>query len=252
LKEREMNRPKWTLANASEYNRAADSNLGRYVASDPRASNRTARLVSSPATNLLAFAYAKPPLTRNGNKAFAVVRAYAPRGLERATPAQFQTTSEGRLLQLQEQVRHMFASLILRPTVNDPVNPDGYSKNLSFTAKMHFARKGPYGLGPDFTTMRPAWAADVLRAATVLLDAMPWLRYCDVCGALFFKVKRRQVCSRRCGVVRQSRRRWKRLKKGDETERRGRPRTPFSDPIETAHEEWIGIVTQRPSRRSRR
>src|SRR5262249_24233414 len=117
----------------------------------------------------------------------------------------------------------------------------GYSTLPPFTATMHLARSGPYGLGPDPRTVRPSWMADVLRAATVLLDAMPWLRYCGLCGRLFFQVKSQRVCSRRCSVVVQSRRRWTRAKKGRPAERRGRPRTDYASVVAAAHQRWMHV-----------
>jgi hypothetical protein len=249
----DVNRAKWSLSLVREYNRVADSNLRRYVEADPRSAYRTARRVSAPAVALLTFAYTEPPLRSSAVQALAVVRTYPPRGLERATPGQFKTTSERGLAQVQEQVRRALAGLILKPTVEDPDNPRGYWKTPQpFTATMHCYRSSPYGLGPDFESMRPPWMADVLRAATVLLDAIPWLRYCALCGRLFFKVKRQRVCGRRCGVVSQSRERWRREKKGDPSEHRGRPRTDYAGPIGAAHQGWIREHRSGASSRRRR
>ena len=47
----------------------------------------------------------------------------------------------------------------------------------------------------------------VLSALAVLGDALPWFRFCKVCGRIFFRVKRQNSCSPRCSIVLQGRRR---------------------------------------------
>jgi hypothetical protein len=93
------------------------------------------------------------------------------------------------------------------------------------------------GLGLRFMVeITPAHLQVVLLAMFVLTDASSWLRFCEVCGRIFFKVKRQLGCSRRCSIVLQGRRR---VSEESERSSRGRKRQAFEAAIESIHIEWI-------------
>jgi hypothetical protein len=242
-----MKAPKWNEAIAREYNPNADVNLKYYVSGDPRWADRVARAVRAPASALLSFAYSRSPFAPGMAAALAAVRAYNPRSVAGfPMPSTRVVSPRQDLPELQRTIQRMIGAVILRPPGDDAENPStAWTLPVSFAATVWCARSSAYGLGPELKDVEPRWVADAIRACSVLLDAIPWLRFCALCGRVFFKVKQQRVCSLRCRRVRQSRERWSRSRKTHPLERRGRPRTPYRESFDGAHTAWLRMVDER-------
>ncbi len=107
-----------------------------------------------------------------------------------------------------------------------------------FEAHMMYLRVGIYALN-DLENVQPRWMRHALAVADVLTDAVPWLRFCDLCARLFFKAKQKRWCSRGCASVAHSRS----LAKGEKWERRGPPRVPREAPNVAAYNAWLGMAS---------
>ena len=97
------------------------------------------------------------------------------------------------------------------------------------------------------TDVQPDYGRLVLAAGAVLRRSLPWLRFCALCGHLFFKVKRQITCSPLCYSVLQARKRPDRRPKGDT---RGRKPRNYSTANEVEHTSWLRAAYRRRIRRA--
>ena len=135
----------------------------------------------------------------------------------------------------QEFLRKAVATLVLRyrdgEDVMDRVWPSG---GISIPMKIAYRRRRGLivpiiGSGARDGLWSPA-------LVDVLSESFRWLRFCPLCGRLFFKIKRQSHCSRMCygrSTVR------RRERKGNDA--RGRPRVAFESQLEAMHNAWIHL-----------
>ncbi|MBI3455492.1 MAG: hypothetical protein HY002_06875 [Candidatus Rokubacteria bacterium] len=239
-----MRTTKWDMKFAGWQNELADANLRHFLGADPqwiRQAHRTAATVREPSAAMLHFAYldlAAPASGPRARQALEAVRHYSahPGVLTRlvlpTSPKPTRLRKE-ELAVLQRDLRTALARLVIG------YDADGVDLSAWETGEIRVVlahvRDGPAVLS-DITAVSPRWGRELLGLLAVLESSTPWLRYCALCGRLFFKVKRKLLCSRTCAVVYQARRGRAGRRPG---ERRGRRQTDLAEPVAAEHNAWI-------------
>lgn len=241
----------WTLGIGLDYNAVADALLravqqqqpaggdvngsGERRAEADRWMRRLARAVTQPAAEILDFIYADKPKSDR----LSSVRGYRPRGGLRIGAA---TEIRGRRTRLdaarvQRELRRGIAELVLAPGIEHARDPLPFGPRGEWRlprigdVDLLCVRSSAWGLGPDVVTVDYLWKIDALLGASVLLDALPWLRFCKLCGRLFFKIKRQEFCRREHGNIAAHR-------SAGESDR-GRPRESFEAENVERHNAWL-------------
>ena len=230
--------------NIMDINRAADEMLQLYVRHHRRKAQRQWGTVRPAAISLLNFAYS--PFVSNrrslaqSKKQLREVLGFSTVGaavVPVVAPVDRVVLSDHDLKRIHRWTRKMLASLVLNYR---PDAPPGAACFDTPPCKVRYFRGQPDLL---FSTVEvePCYMRLVLASAEVLRAAIPWIRFCEVCLQLFFKVKRQRFCGRqRCKEVFHGRNRHER--KTDPAERRGRPRIDYAAPTVAEHRAWIRMA----------
>jgi hypothetical protein len=258
--------PNWSLRDAERYNRWAEKSLRDEMTRSAKVGiwevrhlQHTAQRVSAPTEVLLRYAYAEwrgsVPARKVSEELKPVFTYFHPaRGVgSRVALAPPTSFSANELRQAQIWVRMMIAQLLLAYYPNgtsrgwQPPEDEGAHRFLPLPkinrAVFTVARVGLFAVGPEITGDRgmlsPPWMRLVIPASAVLVDAQPWLRFCALCGRVFFKVKRKRLCApdhAKVFFARQARENGSRRASGP---RRGRKRTEYEEQVIAQHQTWL-------------
>lgn len=234
----------WSLRVGMEQNRVADASLAIRMQTNPREYQRIAARVRQAAVSLLKLAYMN---TGSGRRlqtdAMPILNnvlsysAHPSHWLHVTPPSRTIRLKSGEVHQVQEVARESLGKLILAyPPEDAELSFSRCWRLPPFEARLRYMRAGSYLLH-DIEQIKPRWMKYAVAIGAVLTDAMPWFRFCALCGRLFFKVKRQGVCSLTCKSPYQARRRYTR--KGDAGETRGRPKKNYAGPVEAVHTQWL-------------
>lgn len=229
----------WKLSDARTYNVAMDRLLARSK-ENSRELQQIARRLSGPARALLDFVYldlkANRRVPSEAKRSLTAALEYSPLGWRRLVlPPKSKVLSASEIQKVQQAAQEWLARLVLNYDAEE-----GWSVEWrlpKFEAHMVYLRVGIYALY-DLSGLEPQWMRHALTVGDVLSDAVSWLRFCDLCGRLFFKVKRKRWCSHGCGSVYHSRRQ----AKGSEFERRGPQPKAREAPYVAAHSNWLRMA----------
>jgi hypothetical protein len=192
-----------------------------------RARLGAARQLRASASALLEFVHGDAPLSGLLNFAHArPERALFVVGGPTATFTRRQVRTA------QREVRRGVAALILR---DGPGNL--WKLPPSSQARFVCSQGDLLGYGPQLVVVRPEHVALTLAAAAILVDALPWLRFCPLCGKLFFKVSRQSGCTPSHVDTMRARRRPRKHAE----ERRGRPQQDFSGWAVAQYTAWLRL-----------
>ena len=236
----------WTLNYGRRQNAVAESGLRLQMKTAPRELTKTASAVREAANAVLRLVYQQVPSSGPMPKPLAkdIVRiishANTPHHHGRLyIPLEMAHFSLPHVRRVQRITQTVLAGLWLQ---YDPqAEGDLIWNSLPFRARFTYVRTGSYLLY-DIINVQPQWQRLMIAVCAVLKDATAWLRFCELCGRMFFKVKRQILCSNpRCKAVYHARRR---LRKGADDERRGRPRIDFAAETETIHNRWIRVASE--------
>lgn len=246
-----MNR--WALAEGKAQNVAADYLLARLARHHPRDIQRWARTVSPAATALLAFAYEDLRRIRPASRARILgqvkeLLAYRSPVGGRWPQVQNLALSERALRRAQGELRTALARLVLRHR-EGTLPGAGYWRLPRSGIVKRFYRVADWmqwSMG-----VMPRYMEVVFAAADVLSEAVPWIRFCQLCGRAFFKVKGQRYCTTRCKAVLHARVKGEKKKKGGGG---GRPRVDYAAEVVTIHTAWLhgatrGFVAEAKGRR---
>lgn len=240
--------------NIMDINRAADEMLQLYVRHHRRKAQRQWGTVRPAAISLLNFADSPFVSNRRGlaqrKKQLREVLGFSTVGaavVPVVAPVDRVVLSDHDLKQIHTWTRKMLASLVLNYRPDAPPGAASFETPPCKVLASYFRGR------PDllFCTVevKPRYMHLILASGEVLRAAMPWIRFCEVCLRLFFKVKRQRFCGRqRCKQVFHGRNRHER--KTDSAERRGRPRINYAAPTLIEYEAWLRMAYER-SRRQR-
>jgi len=273
-----MNTTKWTHADGVEQNRAleaASASVKTSRSGQSREEQRRWRTVRPAAVALLNFAYSRLEKDREGSPG-SVKRGPGARQTEqqrmeererktrylrpldvmwKECPDEWIPLSASRTgvdlrwedaRRVQADIRDAIARLVLQYRVGDGPGRRLWGTDwISIRVGLYRARAdsivGSIDVQPDYGRL-------VLAAAAVLRRSLPWLRFCALCGRLFFKVKRQITCSPLCYSVLQARKRPDRRPKGDT--RRGRKQRNYATANEDEHTAWLRAAYKRRVRRA--
>jgi len=238
-----MDAKNWTLADGLTQNRRRDEALRKGLGSGSREKRRLRdrwQRVRPAAASLLKFTYCdlasvEPRTAVHDVKGFW--RYEEGDGwplLKQARESVSIRASE--LSGLQSRLHGAIAHLILGYPTAYGRHPDFWFEEA--TLRIRFSTTGPV------LELKPEYWRVVLKGLVVLGTAQPWLRFCALCGRIFFRVKRQITCSPRCSTVLQGRRRAAAKSKGSQ---RGRKRYRFEQGIEATHNEWLTTTAGWPS-----
>ncbi|MBI4240240.1 MAG: hypothetical protein HY613_00865 [Candidatus Rokubacteria bacterium] len=240
----------WDLADGRAQNEAGEKMLALLMRHHPRDSQRRWRTVRPAAAALLGFAYEDLGRRITRRRADLIRRQirevfyYPAIGRAGALPPPNRVVlSDAALRQAQAEIRKGLARLVL--LYRDETLPGAawWMLPRAVIVKRYDRLRADAMVWR--TAVEPRHMHVVLQAGEVLADAVPWIRFCELCGRAFFKVKRQRLCGRpRCKAVFHGR---KRVRKGaDWSERRGRPRRNYAAEMVAAHTAWLGAATGRP------
>jgi hypothetical protein len=250
-----MDQTDWTLLEALVQNAQLDElwEAARTEETHQQARQRQERWrgVRQPAVALLSFAYRE--LVDEGVQAakgeLAEVCEYKG-GSPSFHKYKRQRISPIEMKMIQSDVRSALARLFLRYPIwveqlgkRELERQDGLWLVGGELKAAYWRGGGGAGLGLRFMVeITPAHLRVVLLAMNVLTDAFLWLRFCEVCGRIFFKVKSKLGCRPKCSIVRQGRRR---IPEEGKRSNRGRKREAFEAPIEKVHADWIRTAQEK-------
>lgn len=229
---------------AKNLNAASDEMLAWQMRRRRRDLQRQWRAVKSAATALLDFVH--QPLTLTPRS-----RARIKRQLTEISPygemswlswlpsstAENLRISDRDLRLAHAETRNAFARLVLayRPETSLPPPATAWWQPPECTVSVGLARVRADAIGGT-REVKPRHMEVVFSAVAVLQMAVLWLRFCELCGRLFFKVRKQQYCSRGHAIVGRGR---ARSRKGDQSERRGRPRYDYAIPVMAEYAAWL-------------
>ena len=246
----------WSVRDGTEQNRERDKLLTIRMKAAVRQQHETWRKVRVVAETTLDFAYQELSEMRP-----AKIRSLAKRCMKEILEYEYRARgrvpllvsdldtplSHSELCRAQQQLRLALATLVISVDANTtPFNALYWRPPSTTVERTYFAIRVDSIANVRKTT--PTYLRLPNAIAEVLGDAAPWIRFCELCGRLFFKVKRQQVCSRRCKHIFHARQRSHRQsdliaeKDGNDVERRGRPRKNYGEPIEEAHNDWLEMA----------
>lgn len=232
----------WTMKEGAEYNSVMDGGLRVAMRRGPRALQQREADVREAAEAILRLAYLHRWPSRGLEQIardLQPVLAYEPRRGSRRVllPPDRRSVSRTELRKIQTVAQAWLAHLVLAYKADNAESLVSVLWSLpKFEGRMEYLRTGIWTLW-DLAALRPPWIRYAFSVGYVLGDATPWLRFCALCGHLFFRVKRQRWCSRGCASVAYSRRQAK-----DPGAPRGPRRTPFEAPHVEAHNEWLRIA----------
>ena len=237
------------------YNKIATAVLRREIGDSPQAAREIGQRgmqVAEAADATLSWIYTDPPKGKAGIAQLGPVWRYRPRsGMWMAIEAP-KSLRDAAVREAQREVRAVVAVTVLDAEIQDVKHGARIRRLPQFTARMTVARRdlglakhfgGGFGLGPEIFSedIRPTSMAVVLPAVAVLMDALPWIRACDLCGRLFFMIRNQRFCSRAHANV--AGQRAIRERAGHKDRDRARPRgvrpVDYSALITAKHLEWV-------------
>jgi hypothetical protein len=237
-----LTKKKWILADGLAHNRRLDGLLASTQASAGKAEVRRLqgrwRDVQSPAGELLSFVYRSLDATEVAAAVSREIRAvirYSPEGwtVVRASYHRQVFLRKGAIRLAQRAIRGAIGRLILGFSEDD--GPAAFQWQLSqIRVRIRYYRRDDGLLA--MAEVEPEYLRLVERSMAVLAQAWPWLRFCPLCGRLYFKIKSQVYCSGACGAVAQARD-WR--SRGGKRTRPGRPRTRGPEDAEKAHSSWL-------------
>lgn len=230
------------MKEGAEYNSVMDGGLRAAMRRGPRALQQREADVREAAKAILKLAYLHRWPSRGLEqiaRGLQPMLAYEPRRGSRRVllPPDRTSLSRTELRRIQAVAQAWLAHLVLAYKADDAEFLFSVRWSLpKFEGRMEYLRTGIWTLW-DLAALRPRWMRYAFSVGYVLGDATTWLRFCALCGHLFFRVKRQRWCSRRCANVAYSRSRAK-----DPKAKRGPPQTSFEAPYVKAHNEWLQIA----------
>jgi hypothetical protein len=240
-----------SLRHPAKQNKALDERLARWSRHQLAESRRTWRNVRPAAVALVEFAYEsltpmEPSTLERVAQWQTALFSYPVLGwsLRMPPPGPHSVSySNEQIRFVQREIRAALVWLVLAPDRDTPVGGLCWKQPPAQVAVNFFHSSVDQPRVEVWVT--PPQLQFVFAAGAVLAAALPWLRFCELCGRLFFKVKRQRVCGSRCKVAFQSRERSAHHRKGDETERRGRKRKDYARLIAPEHAAWIRAARER-------
>ena len=232
------------MQEGAEYNSVMDGGLRAAMRRGARAFQQREAVVREAAEAILRLAYLDRWPSRGLEqiaRGLQPVLAYEPRRGSRRVllPPDRTSLSRTELRRIQAVAQAWLAHLVLAYKADDAEFLFSVRWSLpKFEGRMEYLRTGIWTLW-DLADLRPRWMRYAFSVGYVLGDATPWLRFCALCGHLFFRVKRQRWCSRGCASVAYSRSQAKNL-----GPRRGPPQTPREAPNIKAHNKWLRIATK--------
>lgn len=243
---------KWEWVPRS-YNKIATAVLRREIGDSPQVAREVGQRgmqVAEAADAILSWIYTDPPKRKEVDQ-LGPVWSYRPRsGWIGGEPKK--SLRDADLREAQREVRAVVAVTVLDAEIQDVKHGARVRRLPQFTARMAVARRdlelakyfgGGFGLGPEIISedIKPTCMAVVLPAVAVLMDALPWIRACDLCGRLFFMIRNQRFCSRAHAKV--AGQRAIRERAGHKDRDRDRPRgvrpVDYSASITAKHLEWV-------------
>jgi hypothetical protein len=262
-----MNKTNWSHSAGIEQNRALEAASTARRKSRSRQSvedQRRWRLIRPAAAALLEFAYSRLDRDEIGNEKgtreqkrlrLMEIKRQRDRSLRplnvmwQHTQNEWIPLSSSRRIfalswanaqRVQIGIRDGIATLVLQ--YGDMRGPAGRLWGTDWVRLRVVTYRGRVDSVTGVSEVEPEYGRMVLAGAAILARSLPWLRFCELCGRVFFKVKRQITCSRTCSSVLQARNRPDRRRKGDT---RGRKRTDYATAIEAQHTAWLEAAYRR-------
>lgn len=233
---------------AAEFNALKESTarivMRQMDAGTRRAEQRIRERVAGASSALLDFLYDDAVGDRRWNPKLASVYTYSnpDRGGARLRFVPVPLKPDD-LQDAQRRLRAALAGLVLK----FDLETQGASWDMPEAISLRFsvAHGSWWGLGPDPTSkvgaIHPECARLVYPALMVLVDSLPWLRFCPVCHRLFFKVKRKAFCSDEHSRIYFSRK-IRGAGDADQPGTRGPDRTVGPGPVDAMHSAWVAMA----------
>ncbi len=247
----------WTIENGHAQNQAREKYLKFSMERSPRSSQARWRGVRHAAEAVLNFAY--EPLTRLTSRSRRRIRKQLVEILEKhhvlARTVDLKL-DEPTLRKGQRELRDALAWLVLRVYWDIPRLCIPWPAPTTRIETTYMPVSVGFILKQQKRT--PSYLNIVSSALDTLSLGVSWIRFCELCGRMFFKVKRQRLCaSRRCKDVFHARQRSEKLdgtrrRKFDVSVRRGRPRKDYAAEMQAMHSEWLRMAektTMNPKRK---
>ncbi|MFQ5932971.1 MAG: hypothetical protein ACE5MM_11240 [Nitrospiraceae bacterium] len=246
--------PEWTTQDGEWYNKRLKRNaqLAREKRArvDARLDRVIANRVASPTRALLDFLYAdlEEHSVQDISKSLKQIFDYSSvRGLGARFKVNPISWSAKDLRRAQAALHRGVAQLVLLDE-----DETGHWRLPKIEMVLDAVRSGYslWALGPEVTSnpdaLTPRWMRIVYPASLVLVDAMPWLRFCKLCGRLFFQVKVQKFCSEEHSKISYGRQRKRKTKRDPHGRpQRGRPLKDYTSEIESTHTAWLNRMHRR-------